>query len=378
MTERPATPTLDSERQEKAREYARTNRKWMVVELLLSGALIVAFLVTGLSQRLKEALTAAGVTSPVGLVAAYVAIVSVSYTLILAPSAWWTGYVLPHRYGLSTQSLKGWLIDQLKMLVLSLVLGIPIAEVIYWLLRAQPQSWWIWATGFMVLVRVVLDALFPVLIVPIFYELTPLEDETLVERIRALAHKTGTRIAEVYTIDLSSRTTAANALVMGLSSTKRIALGDTLYADYSTDEIETIVAHELGHQVHHDLELGIAVQSVVMAAGMYVAHRALTWGVEQFGFEGPGDVAALPLLLLATALFSLLTMPLLNAYSRWRERKADRYALRVTGKPEAFAGAMIRLSNQNLAEVDPPRWVVWLLYSHPPIKERLTLARKEL
>jgi STE24 endopeptidase len=161
-------------------------------------------------------------------------------------------------------------------------------------------------------------------------------------------------------------------MVMGLGRTKRIALGDTLYTRYSPDEIETIIAHELGHQVHHDLELGIAVQSLLLLAGMYVAHLFLAWGVRVFRFEGPGDIAALPLLLLAVGLFSVVTLPLSNTYMRWREHLADRFAVRTTGNRRAFIRAMLRLANQNLAEADPPRWVVWLLYSHPPIRDRVT------
>jgi STE24 endopeptidase len=295
----------------------------------------------------------------------------VGYVLLLWPLAWWSGYVLPHRYGLSTQTRRGWLADELKSLALGLVLGVPVAEVIYWLLRSRPTTWWLWAGAFLIAFAVLLGHLAPVLIVPLFYKLTPLDDPELVARVQQLAARTSTRIAGVYTIDLSTRTKTANALVMGLGRTRRIALGDTLYADYTPDEIETIIGHELGHQVHHDLELGIVVQSLLMLGGLYLAQLLLRWGVARFGFEGLGDVAALPLVVLAVGLFSVVTLPLINAYSRWRERLADRFSVQVTGNRRAFAQAMIRLANQNLAEADPPRWVVWLLYSHPPIKERI-------
>jgi STE24 endopeptidase len=218
--------------------------------------------------------------------------------------------------------------------------------------------------------------LLPVVFVPIFYELEPLDDPELVARIERLAQETGTKVAGVYTIDLSSRTKAANAMVMGMGTTKRIALGDTLYDDFTPIEIETILAHELGHQVRHDLELGVIVQSALQVTSLYLAKLFLDWGAARFGFTGPGDVAALPLLLMATALFSLISMPLVNAYSRWRERQADRYALRVTAAPNAFRRAMERLADQNLAEMDPPSWVVFLLYDHPPIRTRLRIARE--
>jgi STE24 endopeptidase len=365
---------LDPQRQETAQEYARQRRRLLVVDLALSALLVVGFLLSGASLWLKVLLLGAGLSSPWALVGVYVAVVFVGYTLLFWPLSWWSGYVLPHRYDLSTQTLRGWLTDELKSLALGLVLGVPVAEVVYWLLRSRPATWWLWAAAFLIAFTVLLDYLAPVLILPLFYKLTPLDDPELVARVQGLAGRTGTRIVGVYTIDLSSRTKTANALVIGLGRTRRIALGDTLYADYTPDEIETILAHELGHQVRHDLELGIVVQSLLLLGGLYLAQLFLGWGVARFGFEGPSDVAALPLLVLAVGVFSLLTMPLINAHSRWRERLADRFALQVTGNPHAFARAMTRLANQNLAEADPPRWVVWLLYSHPPIKERVESA----
>jgi STE24 endopeptidase len=363
--------TLDEGRQEAARQLARQHRRLMVLEMGLSAVLVIGFLLTGASFWLKDLLQGGHIVAPGALVAAYVALAFLGYSLITAPLSWYGGFVLPHRYGLSTQSASGWVEDEMKSLVLGLLLGIPVAEVIYWLLRTYPDTWWVWAAVFLIFFAVLLGHLAPVLITPLFYKLTPLTDADLIERIRRLADTAHTRIAGVYTINLSARTTAGNAMVMGLGASKRIALGDTLYADYSPQEIETIIAHELGHQVHHDLELGIIVQSLLFLGGMYVAQLFLRAGVGYFGFSGPGDIAALPLLLLAVGLFSLITMPLINGYSRWRESLADRYAVQTTRNPLAFARAMIRLANQNLSEADPPRWVVWLLYSHPPVKDRV-------
>ena len=362
---------LDQERQGSARDLARQHRQLMVLEVALSGVLGVGFLLTGASSWLKDVLLAVGFVKSWSLVGAYVGVVYIVYTLVTSPLSWWGGFVLPQRYGLSTQSFGDWLSDEGKSLALGLLLGIPAAELIYWFLRTQPHVWWLWAAAFLIMFTVLLGHLSPVLILPLFYKLRPLGDADLVARIEKLAVQAGTHIVGVYTINLSSRTTAANAMVMGLGRTKRIALGDTLYKDYSPQEIETIIAHELGHQVHHDLELSIVVQSLLLVGGMYLAHLFLRWGVARFGFAGPGDVAALPLFVLALGIFSLVTMPLINGYSRWRERLADRFAVQTTHNPLAFARAMVRLANQNLAEADPPRWVVWLLYSHPPIKERV-------
>jgi STE24 endopeptidase len=162
---------------------------------------------------------------------------------------------------------------------------------------------------------------------------------------------------------------------MGLGSTRRIVLGDTLINNFSPDEIETVLAHELGHHVHRDLPLGILVQSGLTLIGFWLADVIMRWGVAYFGYAGLADPATMPLLLVALAMFGLVTMPLGNAWSRWREVMADRYALETTGKPQAFINAMTRLANQNLAEAEPPAWVEFLLHSHPSINKRVALAQ---
>ena len=145
-------------------------------------------------------------------------------------------------------------------------------------------------------------------------------------------------------------------------------------AEFDDDEIETVLAHELGHHVNRDIPIGILVESVMTLGGFYLAHLGLRWGVDSFGFEGVWDIAAFPLFMLVIGAYGLITMPLGNAFSRWRERRADAYALKATGKGRAYASALTRLANQNLAEVDPEPWVEWLLYSHPALSKRIAMA----
>lgn len=173
---------------------------------------------------------------------------------------------------------------------------------------------------------------------------------------------------------LSEKTTTANAALMGLGNTRRIVLGDTLYQNYSPDEIETILAHELGHHVHHDIAWGLIVESALMVVGFYLADLFLKWSAAQFRYNGIADLAAFPLLTFAIGVFGLTTLPLGNAYSRWRESLADDYALQTTRNAPAFIGAMEKLANQNLAELEPEPWVEFLLYDHPPIGKRLKRA----
>ena len=153
-------------------------------------------------------------------------------------------------------------------------------------------------------------------------------------------------------------------------------LGDTLTENFTIDEIETVLAHELGHHVHNDLPLGILVQSALTLVGFWLADRVMNWGIAYFGYQGLTDPATLPLFVVALAVFGLVTMPLGNLWSRWREVKADEYALRMTANPQAFISAMTCLANQNLAEADPPpAWVEFLLHSHPSISKRVAMAQ---
>jgi STE24 endopeptidase len=224
---------------------------------------------------------------------------------------------------------------------------------------------------------VILANLGPVLVFPLFYKFTPLGEEhaELADRLMRLAESAKTRVRGVFKFDMSRRTKAANAALTGLGNTRRIILGDTLLNEFTSDEIETVLAHELGHHVHKDIPIGMLISAAMTLVGLYLASLVLDWGVSYFGFSGPGDIAGLPLFILVMALYGLVTMPLSNAYSRWRERRADEYALRMTSKGEAYASALTRLANQNLAEVDPEPWVEVLLYSHPALGKRIAMAR---
>jgi STE24 endopeptidase len=173
---------------------------------------------------------------------------------------------------------------------------------------------------------------------------------------------------------LSDKTKKANAALAGIGQTRRIIISDTLLAEHSDDEIEVILAHELAHHVHRDIWKGIALETVLIALGFYLADAVLTRFAMSFGLTGKGDIAALPLLLLAAGAVSLALMPLANAFSRAHERRADRYALEMTRNVPAFVSAMKRLGAQNLAEERPSRLVQILFYTHPPISARIDAA----
>jgi STE24 endopeptidase len=366
----------DAERQVQARRYAQLRRKLIPISLGLGLIWTVGWLLTGASVALREAL-ADLTTSRALVITLFSAIFGLGYVLLELPLSYYGGFVLPHRFGLSTQGMGDWVFDRLKAGLISGALGLVMIQILYLALAIWPHSWWL-PVGFVyLLVGVALSALAPVLIAPLFFKFTPLEEDhrALADRLLALAKRAGTRVRGVYRFDMSRRTTAANAALMGLGGSRRIVLGDTMLDEFTPDEIETVLAHELAHQVHHDIPLGIFVQSIITLVGLWLASLALEWGVDPFGLEGVDDIAGLPWLVLVVGAFGLVTMPLANGWSRWRERMADRYAVQITHKPLAYASALVRLADQNLGELDPPRWVEILLYSHPPLGQRIAAAR---
>lgn len=367
---------LDPQRQEQAKRYARLQRRLMLVDLAFSALYLLAWLFSGWSEALRDVLQ-----SQLGnqwlVVAAYGLVFGGFYALLNLPLSYYEGFVLPHRFGLSHQSLRGWISDQLKMALVGGALGLLLLEVIYVILRNAPHTWWLWVAGVLLMFNVILANLAPVLLFPIFYKFEPLDEQHagLKTRLIQLAEQANTRVHGVYSFDMSRRTSAANAALVGLGNTRRIILGDTLIREFTEKEIETVLAHELAHHVHRDIPWGIAIETVITVAGLYLASLGLDWGTDYFGYVGAADVAALPLLGLTLGAFGLITMPLLNTYSRWRERRADEYALRLTGNGAAFASAFTRLANQNLADADPPAWEEFLLYSHPALSKRIAMAQ---
>jgi STE24 endopeptidase len=298
-------------------------------------------------------------------------------SLLDLPLSFYSGYLLPHRFELSNQTLRGWISDQVKSALLSTLLGAPMLIGLFALLRQAPVTWWLWGAATYSLLAVILTALAPVLLMPIFYRFKPLGEDyaTLEERLLSLSERAGTAVRGVFTFDMSRRTRAANAALTGLGHSRRIILGDTMLENFSTDEIESVLAHELAHHAHRDIPLGIAIQVPLTFTYFFLVDRVLNWGIARFGLQGLADPASLPLIALTFGALGLISMPLLNAWSRWRERMADDYALKMSGKPDAFASAMTRLANQNLADADPEDWVVFLLYSHPPLRQRIEHAR---
>ncbi len=357
-----------------ARRYNRI-RRWMgVADFILSLVLMVALLVTGWSGMLRDIAYKATFQHYSLAVFLYVLMLMV-LAKVLGLSLDYYSFRLEHRYQLSNLRLRAWIWDEVKGFLVGVVLAGIVVELLYFIMRQEPQHWWLIAWGAFLGLFVLLAQLAPVVLFPVFYKFAPLENEELKERLVRLGERAGTRVRGVYQWKLSEKSKKANAALTGLGNTRRIILADTLLANYSTDEIEAVLAHELGHHVHRHIFKSILVQAGITFVGFWAGNLVLHYAVDRLHiFETLSDFADLPLLMLVATVLSLLVLPLLNAYSRFNERQADLYAFRSIATVTPFISAMNKLAEQNLAERSPSKWVEWLFHSHPAISRRVAAA----
>jgi STE24 endopeptidase len=359
-------------------EAVRYNRirRWLDVgDFALGLGFLLILVLTGWSGQLRDWAYRAAFQNYTLAVLLYVLMLLVIAKLV-SFALDYSAFRLERRYQLSNQRLRAWLKDEAKGLIVTLVIAAVIAELLYFAIRQYPENWWLitWAV-FMVLF-ITMAQLAPLILFPIFYKFEPLEDEELKGRLVKLSEQTGTRVRGVYKWHLSEKTKKANAALTGLGSTRRIILADTLLDNYSNDEIEAVLAHELGHHVHKHILKSIGVQAAIALFGFWAANFVLHLAIERWRmFETLSDFASLPLLVLVSTVLSFLLMPALNAYSRFNERQADRYAFQSIHSVDPFISSMNKLAAQNLAERTPSKWVEWFFHSHPAISRRVEAAQ---
>jgi STE24 endopeptidase len=356
--------------EDRASRYHRLKRQAGIASLCWTFALLAALLFTRGSLAIRNV---AGQSA--FAIVFYVAILLLLNEVGSLPLGFYSGFLLERRYGLSHESLGRWLLDQVKSFGVGLTLSSIGAAVVYAFIRMSPERWWLPAGAVFALLIVGLTNVAPVLLLPLVSRVKPLEREALHARLLGLAERAGAKVLGAYEWGLSEKTKKANAALAGLGGTRRILVSDTMLAEYSDDEIEVVLAHELAHHVHGDIWKGIALESALIVAGFYLAARLLAAFAPTFGLQSVADIAGLPLLVLAAGAVSLVMVPFAHAMSRAFERSADRFALRLTKNPGAFVSAMKRLAAQNLAEEHPSRLVQILFYSHPPVRERIAAAQ---
>jgi STE24 endopeptidase len=352
-------------------------RYWLFTAgTLLRLAALAVLVFTPASAALRNFAVRLIPTHPALAVALYIACLCIAFELLTLPLGYYAGFVREHAFGLSTQTGGAWLLDRLKGAALSLALAVPLGSLLALLWRRYPGRWVLpaWALGGLVVLLLV--ALAPIVIDPLFHTIRPLQNAALRERVLALADRAGIPVEQVYELDASRRTKKGNAYFTGLGATKRIVLYDTLVTHSDPDAVDLVIAHEMGHWKHAHIWQGIGLSLAGMGILLWGGARVLAWAGERHAFHlaGPADVAGLPLFLLVLFVLSLAGLPIQNGISRHFERQADWTSLELTANPAAFIRAEVDLARSNLADLDPPRAVIWLLYTHPPVAERIRMA----
>lgn len=363
------------EEEERAKRYAGLRHRLILVNFSFSLVYMVVVLFSGLSADLAAAAVRIAGPGP-GATAVYLIAFVVLTTLVFLPLSFYSDYTVEHRFELSNQTPGGWLTDEIKGLAVSLVIVIPLGIGGYRLLGLALAWWWVYAaflwTGF----GFILAYLAPVLIMPLFNKFIPLDDAELKEEIVELAERAKLKLSDILRTDMSRRTKKANAFFAGIGNTKRIVLGDTLLEEYTRSEILTVIGHEMGHWKLGHLWKNTAADIVGSLAGFYMANAFLDFGIGYFHLRGLDDIAGLPLIILAFMLLGLVAKPAANALSRRFERQADIFELRLVGQPQAAISTFKKLAAQNLADPSPSPLIVFLLYSHPPVAERIETAAR--
>ncbi|HZI94806.1 MAG TPA: M48 family metallopeptidase [Patescibacteria group bacterium] len=284
-------------------------------------------------------------------------------------------------YGFATQDLAGWMGDEIKGLILSCIIAMVFLLPIWAAIRRWPRGWWMIGSAIGVVLTVITMVVAPVFIAPLFNTFTPLKDDALKTRILALAHSQGIPAGEVYEVDASRQSRHDNAYVAGVLGTQRVVLYDTLIAAYTPEEIEFVMAHEMGHYVLNHVWKGIAFGALLIVTGFFLMNRTLERVIAamktRLGFDSIGSIAAVPLALLFLSSYLFIIQPATSAFSRYVEHQADDFALHLSGpvvghETRSVAVASFqKMAARNLSDPNPPAVVEWWLYSHPSVGNRI-------
>ncbi len=354
----------------KAKTYNRIKLVTGFSAWVLSFGLLLWLVSSNLSRELKGWANSVTSNEYIALII-FVFGVGLVRTLLTLPVGFYSGYHIEHRYGLSNQSLGRWAWERLKGSLVSLPLIVIVLLLLYYCLNTYGGLWWLPVSIALTLISVVLARVAPILIMPLFYKFTPVEDGSLKDRLVNHCTDAGLRIEGVFSFNLSKNTKKANAGFTGIGKSKRIVLGDTLVQHFSEEEIETVFAHEVGHYKHRHLVIGIATGVLSTFIGLGVTAQLYEWSIAVLGFSGITDLAALPLLALWLSVYGLVTTPIGNIISRKHERQADAFAVKKTDNKKAFISALKKLAALNLADAEPHPLIEFLFYSHPSIAKRI-------
>ena len=372
-TESPKNQSADATSLPNASRYQRVKLTMSIISMALNVVIPLVFLLAGGSEAIRN--LAEGWSSNSALIVVlFLLVTGAGFQLIEFPFEVYSGFIVEKQFGLSKVSISRWIYDWLKGTLLQSLLLIGLISGMYWLLRSQPDTWWLWAAIGATILVIILMALVPVLLLPLFYKFQPIPEGELKDRLFALADQIGTHVQGIYVWHLGDKTSKANAAVTGWGRTRRIIISDTLIESNSIEEIEVVMAHELGHHVRWDVWKMLAVSTALIFISFFVIDLALAAWIDSLGLRGIDDIAGLPLVLIVGAGVSLVALPISNWLSRKAETAADLYALNLTGMRDEFISAMNKLGDQNLSQKNPNAIVEFLFHSHPSIQHRIDRA----
>lgn len=353
----------------KEKEYNRKKIILSITEMIIGLLFLLLIVLTGFSKNLVGWLRNY-IDNAYLLLIAFTGTIGIIDMLIMFPFSWYSGFYLEHKFDLSNQNFGQWLWEKSKAMLVSLPIGLVLLLIFYAVLRNYSTYWWAIMGTVILLFSVILARLAPILIFPLFYDFNKLEDENLAQKVKTLCNKVGLELQGVYQFNLSKNTKKGNAAFTGMGKSKRVILGDTMLDKLEEDEILGVLAHELGHYKLKHLWKGMLLSIVMTYTGLFLVSVVYNELYPLIGKQ-PYSIAALPLMAIILSVYSFITSPIGNAYSRKNEREADDFAIKLTGKNQAFISGLKKLSEQNLSDPDPHPLTVFFYYSHPPVKERL-------
>ncbi|HXI10814.1 MAG TPA: M48 family metallopeptidase [Thermodesulfobacteriota bacterium] len=367
---------IDSDRLAAAEAYTAEKTRFGIAASVFNNAVTLFFLFCGPLVWYDRWIASLGLGFiPSGVL--FIVILSVAGSVLNIPFSLYGTFVIEKRYGFNTSTPVLWITDALKGLVISTVLLAAAAGASLWIYRASPHLWWLWLWVFYLGLSIFLIYLSPYLIEPLFNRFDPLGDAALEESIREVAGKAGIKVSRVFKMDASKRTAHTNAYFTGIGHVKRIVLYDTLLQKLSGKEIVAVLAHEIGHWKRRHLLKGILVTEAAALIALYLAYLLLGLDVPNrlFGIEGSLFTAVVMLAFLAT-IAGFPFSPLFAWISRRHEREADRSSYELTGEVLPMIGALVKLSRDNLSNLNPHPLYVAFHYSHPPVAERIKYLKR--
>ncbi len=357
-------------------EAGRYNRA--KVRLTLSGIiytlLYLVFFQIFLAHHLKTLAFALNANFYCAL-AVFLAVFGILYYVFELPLRFYSGFILEHKFRLSNMRILAWFSDDIKKGVLSLAMFVVFMQALYFFLRNFAASWWVWIAAFYLLATVVLARITPLVVIPLFFKYHPVGDD-LKNNIIKLSEKCGIKVLDVYKIDFSRKTSKLNAAVVGMGRTRRVLLADNLVESFTYDEIAGVLAHEFGHHKMFHIWKLLAFGTLSTFFSFFVLYLVSAPVAASLGAERVYDISIFPAFMLILFLATFALGPLQNAFSRRLERNADLFALKAIKNRDIFISLMRKLAERNLSDPNPPAFVKFLFYDHPPISERIKMAEK--